>query len=71
MADPDSLVPGSRCPICGRATVQRFKPFCSLRCADADLGRWLTGEYRVPGPPADEADSEARPGRLDLDPDVG
>ncbi len=36
------------CPICGRPTVQRFRPFCSKRCADVDLGRWLRGSYAVP-----------------------
>ena len=35
------------CPQCGRPAVDRFRPFCSRRCADADLGRWLTGEYRI------------------------
>ena len=36
-----------RCPICGQATVQAYRPFCSRRCADHDLGRWLTGAYRI------------------------
>ena len=36
------------CPICGRPAVQDVQPFCSKRCADVDLGRWLTGVYRVP-----------------------
>ena len=36
------------CPICGRPTERQFHPFCSRRCADVDLGRWLTGHYRVP-----------------------
>jgi len=35
--------------MCGKPTVPRFKPFCSARCADADLGLWLTEAYRVPG----------------------
>jgi len=37
-----------RCPICGTATDVAFKPFCSKRCADIDLNRWLTGVYAVP-----------------------
>jgi endogenous inhibitor of DNA gyrase (YacG/DUF329 family) len=37
------------CPICGKPTQQAYKPFCSPRCADADLGHWLTESYRVPG----------------------
>lgn len=36
------------CPICSRATQKKFTPFCSKRCADADLGNWLTGAYAVP-----------------------
>ena len=36
------------CPICGRATGTSWRPFCSRRCADLDLGRWLTGAYAVP-----------------------
>ncbi len=43
---------GRSCPICGRGTEQRYRPFCSKRCADIDLGRWLGERYRVPGPPA-------------------
>jgi hypothetical protein len=35
-----------------------MRPFCSRRCADVDLGRWLTGHYRVPGAPV-EGDEEA------------
>ncbi len=38
-----------RCPICGRPRVQAEQPFCSRRCANADLGRWLTGAYRIAG----------------------
>ncbi|MCB1333573.1 MAG: DNA gyrase inhibitor YacG [Roseivivax sp.] len=36
------------CPICGKATVAGYRPFCSKRCADVDLGKWLGGEYAVP-----------------------
>ncbi len=38
------------CPICKRPTVPIHRPFCSRRCADLDLGRWMTGTYRVPEP---------------------
>ena len=37
-----------KCPICGRPTEPRFRPFCSRRCADLDLQRWLTGRYAIP-----------------------
>ena len=39
----------SRCPICGKPVVRDFRPFCSKRCANIDLGRWLEGRYAVPG----------------------
>ena len=37
-----------RCPICGKPALHRFRPFCSKRCADIDLHRWLGGSYAVP-----------------------
>ena len=40
---------GGKCPICGRPAMPKFRPFCSSRCADIDLGRWLKGNYHVPG----------------------
>ncbi|MBO1361387.1 DNA gyrase inhibitor YacG [Acetobacter sacchari] len=49
----------SLCPICGRAAERGFTPFCSKRCADVDLGRWFSGDYRVPGPPADDDESDS------------
>lgn len=36
------------CPICAKPSVQAFHPFCSARCADVDLNRWLTGSYVIP-----------------------
>jgi hypothetical protein len=44
---------GRGCPICGARPVARYRPFCSVRCADIDLGRWLNESYRVPVDPAD------------------
>lgn len=41
----------SKCPICGKLPVAAYKPFCSRRCADVDLGRWLNGDYAVPAEP--------------------
>ncbi|MBI2235371.1 MAG: DNA gyrase inhibitor YacG [Magnetospirillum sp.] len=36
------------CPTCGKPAIeQRYHPFCSARCADLDLHRWLSGAYRV------------------------
>lgn len=44
------------CPICARVTDPAYRPFCSRRCADVDLGRWLTESYAIP---ADEADDSS------------
>lgn len=35
------------CPICSKPGAPEYRPFCSRRCADVDLGRWITGGYRV------------------------
>lgn len=37
-----------KCPICGKPPVEKFRPFCSSRCADVDLNRWFTGAYVIP-----------------------
>ena len=37
------------CPICGKPQVQATRPFCSSRCRDVDLNRWLKGSYVIPG----------------------
>ncbi|MEZ5911392.1 MAG: DNA gyrase inhibitor YacG [Paracoccaceae bacterium] len=54
------------CPICQRPADPRYRPFCSKRCADVDLGRWLTGAYAIPAaaeeePPEAPADESAKP----------
>ncbi len=49
---------GQSCPICGKGSEHRYRPFCSKRCADIDLGRWLGETYRVPGPPAPPPESD-------------
>jgi hypothetical protein len=52
---------GVKCPICGKPAAENVRPFCGRRCADVDLGRWLTGQYRVPSNPGDtdEVDEDA------------
>ena len=45
-----------RCPICGKPAVAEFRAFCSRRCADVDLNRWLSGVYAVPGKADEEED---------------
>ena len=39
--------PRGRCPICQRPSDTVLRPFCSKRCADIDLHRWLSGGYRI------------------------
>jgi uncharacterized protein len=47
------------CPICQQAATAAHKPFCSARCKDVDLGRWLNGGYAIPAvEPPDEGDLE-------------
>jgi uncharacterized protein len=60
--------PARICPICGKpeSRVERERPFCSRRCADIDLHRWLSGAYAVPLPP--EAEDE-RPEQAQPEPD--
>jgi endogenous inhibitor of DNA gyrase (YacG/DUF329 family) len=36
------------CPICKKETVAAYRPFCSKRCADVDLARWMSGSYALP-----------------------
>jgi len=48
--------PGGRCPICKGAPDDKFRPFCSKRCADIDLSRWFSGGYAVPVVELDEND---------------
>jgi len=61
-APPPAAPPASArsvpCPTCGRpalfAAANRWRPFCSERCRQADLGAWASERFRVPGPPAGE-----------------
>jgi endogenous inhibitor of DNA gyrase (YacG/DUF329 family) len=46
------------CPICGKPIDATFKPFCSKRCADVDLNRWLSGVYAVPIKDDEDEDGE-------------
>ena len=60
------------CPICAKPAAAEFRPFCSKRCADVDLQRWLTGRYAIPvvedeyGPddPSDDAAGQGGRGSL-------
>ena len=59
-------MPAHRCPICKRPlpegeVAERYRPFCSKRCANVDLGRWLTGSYAIPAVEDEEDDETAPP----------
>lgn len=49
------------CPICGAKMAPAYRPFCSARCRDVDLHRWLSGGYAIPAWPGDEDDEAERP----------
>ncbi|WP_439816102.1 DNA gyrase inhibitor YacG [Zavarzinia sp. CC-PAN008] len=51
--------PTATCAICGKPQVARYRPFCSARCADVDLHRWLGGGYGIP---AADPELEDEPG---------
>ncbi len=62
MAKP---APARRCPICGKPAEPGTRPFCSVRCADIDLGRWFGEAYRVPARPAEEDDQDRSGSRIE------
>ena len=57
------------CPICGKPAVEADRPFCSRRCANVDLQRWLSGAYAIPGEdaPDDDVPNDARKREADDD----
>jgi len=58
MATPVPARRRPRCPVCGRLPTPADRPFCSPRCRDEDLRRWLTGGYRIPGERQSEPEDE-------------
>lgn len=46
---PPQKKPDPKCPICGKSAAAELRPFCSRRCADVDLSRWLNGNYAIAG----------------------
>jgi endogenous inhibitor of DNA gyrase (YacG/DUF329 family) len=59
---PEDTAPGKSgakpCPICGKPAVEASKPFCSERCRDVDLNRWLSNSYAIPGRDNEDEDAE-------------
>jgi hypothetical protein len=56
---PGGAGPGKEkpCPICGKPAIEASRPFCSERCRDVDLNRWLSNSYAIPG--AEDEDEDA------------
>lgn len=54
----DGMVKVRKCPICDEPAVFEARPFCSKRCADVDLGRWMTGRYAIPVEDDEDEDGE-------------
>ncbi|MGA2058502.1 MAG: DNA gyrase inhibitor YacG [Bradyrhizobium sp.] len=50
--------PAKPCPVCGKPSTAATKPFCSDRCKDVDLHRWLSGSYAIPGRANEDDDRE-------------
>jgi len=46
------------CPICGKPATEASRPFCSERCRDVDLNRWLSNSYAIPGREDDDEDAK-------------
>jgi endogenous inhibitor of DNA gyrase (YacG/DUF329 family) len=59
MMSPADQPHAKRCPICRKPASDAAKPFCSKRCADVDLNRWLKGVYAIPG--KEEEDEDGAP----------
>ena len=62
MADEARPAPPPRaarpCPVCGKPATPMLRPFCSERCRQVDLGRWLAGDYAIPGDPSEPGAGE-------------
>ena len=56
---PESLR-AKPCPVCGKPAAPEFRPFCSRRCADVDLHRWLGGVYAIPVKEEEDKDGAPR-----------
>jgi uncharacterized protein len=61
MAEPIVFHPRKPCPICKRPSHHKFHPFCSNRCGQVDLNRWLGGNYAIPAVEDDDEDSGRDP----------
>ena len=49
----------SACPVCKKPALEAYRPFCSKRCADVDLQRWMVGAYAIPASEPEDEDPAA------------
>ncbi len=63
--DPNRLNPAvvaaRRCPVCRKPAQVDTRPFCSRRCADVDLQRWMVGAYRIPVSELEDEEGDGQP----------
>lgn len=60
MTEPVRLRPKRPCPICAKPSAQKYHPFCSSRCAQVDLNRWLGGHYAIPAAEEEPGEDDGR-----------
>jgi hypothetical protein len=68
-ANVTPLRPKRPCPECGRPSARDTYPFCSARCKNVDLSRWLTGAYVIPG--REDEDEDGKPDGNRPEPESG
>jgi endogenous inhibitor of DNA gyrase (YacG/DUF329 family) len=56
--DPAKGAAAKPCPICGKPATEASRPFCSERCRDVDLNRWLSNSYAIPAAKDDDEDAD-------------
>ena len=66
MAELASMKKGAQpaCPTCGKPETEAARPFCSDRCRDVDLNRWLTGAYAIPAVEEPDPDEDGEMGEV-------
>ena len=64
MADNSNNKPRGKCPMCQEPIAVEFRPFCSNRCANLDLGKWLSGKYAIAGSQDSDEDGGLTDGGL-------
>lgn len=60
MKEQTSLKKSQICPTCHKQAVYDFRPFCSRRCADIDLGKWLSGTFVIQGLEDEDTSAESK-----------